>query len=94
MAESFEWDDTKDTDNQKKHGVSFEDAQYAFLDPERVIAIDERHSQHEKRYYCFGRVQGGVLTVRFTYRDGKIRIIGAGFWRRGKKSYEQNRKIH
>ena len=39
--------------------------------------------------YCFGRVGYGVLTVRFTYRDGIIRIIGAGYWRRGKKIYEE-----
>ena len=88
----FEWDETKDLDNQRKHGVSFDEAQYAFLDENRVIAEDLNHSQHEKRYYCFGlNEQGnGILTVRFTYRSGRIRIIGAGYWRRGKKIYEQS----
>ena len=88
----FEWDDTKNIDNQRKHGVSFDEAQYAFLDENRVIAEDLSHSQHEKRYYCFGlNEQGnGILTVRFTYRSGHIRIIGAGYWRRGKKIYEQS----
>jgi hypothetical protein len=33
------------------------------------------------------------LTVRFTYRSGVIRIIGAGYWRKGKKIYEAHSKI-
>ena len=88
----FEWDETKDLDNQRKHGVSFDEAQYAFLDESRVIAVDLSHSQHEKRYHYFGlNEQGnGILTVRFTYRSDRIRIIGAGYWRRGKKIYEQS----
>jgi len=85
----FEWDLTKDRQNQLKHGVSFALAQLAFLDHERVILEDLEHSEEEKRYYCIGRVSDGILTVRFTYRSGKIRIIGAGYWRKGKKVYEE-----
>jgi hypothetical protein len=48
----------------------------------------------EERFYCFGRVERGVLTVRFTYRDGVIRIIGAGFWRKGEAVYEQENNLH
>jgi uncharacterized DUF497 family protein len=84
MAASFEWDPDKDAENRSKHGVSFA----AFLDSGRVIARDLSHSQAEDRYYCFGRVGDGILTVRFTYRGHVIRIIGAGYWRRGKKIYE------
>ncbi len=90
----FEWDDNKDKINQRKHGVSFALAQLAFLDKKRVILEDVEHSNDEKRYYCLGRVAGGVLTVRFTYRKNKIRIIGAGYWRKGKKIYERENKIH
>ena len=67
----FEWDDQKDLINQEKHGVSFLQAQYAFLDSNRVIAEDTGHSHSEKRYYCFGRVRNEVMTVRFTYRTKK-----------------------
>ncbi len=63
MTTRFEWDEEKNRENQEKHGVSFELAQYAFLDPHRIIAEDLKHSQKEKRYYCFGQVGGGVLTV-------------------------------
>ena len=84
-----EWDENKNKVNIEKHGVSFNEAQQAFLDPSRVIAEDLNHSQIEKRYYCIGRVNEEVITVRFTYRDDKIRIIGAGYWRKGRKIYEK-----
>ena len=90
----FEWDSEKDTLNQEKHSVSFSVAQYAFADPHRVIAKDESHSQYEERFYCFGEVDGGILTVRFTYRSSVIRIIGAGYWRKGKAIYERENKIY
>jgi uncharacterized DUF497 family protein len=85
----FEWDAKKDAENQKKHGVAFSVAQYAFADPNRVIAEDLTHSESEQRYFCFGEVNGGILTVRFTYRGGVIRIFGAGYWRKGKAIYER-----
>jgi len=90
----FDWDADKDAANQKKHGISFARAQYAFADPRRVIAKDITHSQTEERFYCFGKVDGGVLTVRFTYRASVIRIIGAGYWRKGKTIYESENKVH
>lgn len=85
---SFEWDARKETENYRKHGVSFFLAQQAFLDASRVIARDVSHSRTESRYFCIGRAGGGILTVRFTYRNGRIRIIGAGYWRKGKQLYE------
>jgi uncharacterized protein len=90
----FEWDEEKDRENREKHGVSFELAQYAFADPERVIAQDLTHSSDETRFFCFGRMGDGILTVRFTYREGTIRIFGAGYWRKGKRLYEQAHHIH
>lgn len=90
----FEWDSAKDELNQRKHGVSFAMAQLAFLDPNRVILEDLEHGDDEKRLYCLGRVSDGIMTVRFTYRNKKIRIIGAGYWRKGKKIYEKENKIH
>ncbi len=89
MPAAFEWDPGKGAENQRKHGVSFGLAQRAFLDPKRVVARDLAHSRSEERFYCFGAVGEGVLTVRFTYRNGVIRIIGAGYWRKGKQLYEQ-----
>lgn len=94
MAQTqFEWDEAKAAANLAKHHVSFFEAQYAFADPDRVIARDLEHSNAEERFYCFGKVDSGILTVRFTYRDGFIRIIGAGFWRKGKASYEKENQL-
>lgn len=89
MTTNFEWDEKKDRENIQKHGISFYEAQKAFLDPARLIAEDLEHSKSETRYYCFGKVNEGVMTVRFTYRGHKIRIIGAGYWRKGRKIYEE-----
>jgi uncharacterized DUF497 family protein len=90
----FQWDSKKDGENQDKHGVSFAGARLAFADPCRVIAGDLSHSSIEKRHFCFGRVGDGILTVRFTYRDGVIRIFGAGYWRKGKQIYERENQVH
>lgn len=90
---SFEWDEKKNETNKRKHGLSFEQAQYAFAVPRRVIARDIEHSREEERFYCFGRAGGGIVTVRFTYRNERIRIIGAGYWRKGKEIYEKENEI-
>jgi len=90
----LEWDETKSKQNQAKHRVPFVVAQYAFADPNRVIAKDLSHTQREKRYYCFGRVGDGIMTVRFTYRRNVIHIFGTGYWRRGRKTYEKENQIH
>ncbi len=90
----FDWDEDKDAKNQKKHGVSLALAQLAFVDPKRVIAEDLSHGSGEQRYFCFGQVGAGVLTVRFTYREDVIRIHGAGYWRKGKRIYERENQVH
>ena len=90
----FEWDDKKNAFNLEKHLISFEEAQLAFLDNNRIIARDLEHSKGEERFYCFGKVNEEIITVRFTYRENKIRIIGAGYWRKGKRIYEKENKIY
>ena len=94
ITPTFAWDSRKDEANQLKHGVPFALAQYAFADSKRVIAEDIVHSATERRYFCFGQVGEGVLTVRFTYRADMVRIIGAGYWRKGKAIYERENQIH
>ena len=89
-----DWDENKNLSNQERHHVSFETAQHAFDDPRRVIIRDLAHEKGETRFFCLGMVDGGVLTVRFTYRRKRIRIFGAGYWRQGRKRYEQENKIH
>lgn len=89
---SFTWDHEKEAKNKKQHGLDFIAASEAFFDPNRKIAIDEAHSRHEPRYFCIGKVKEKIATVRFTLRGNKIRIIGAGYWRKGRKFYEEKIK--
>jgi len=60
------------------------------MDPKREIYVDSEHSKQEERFFCVGKVANRVMTVRFTYRQEIIRIIGAGYWRKGKGYYEKD----
>ena len=89
----FEWDKKKKAANIAKHGVDFTEAHTAFSDPLFLMAADEGHSKIEPRLFCIGRSKSsGILTVRFTYRGDCIRIIGAGYWRKGRKIYEKKNR--
>jgi len=88
---TFEWDETKNQENINKHNVSFEIAQEAFFDEERIIIKDIKHSNVEDRFFCIGNDGIGIITVRFTIRNGNIRIFGAGYWREGRYRYEQKK---
>ncbi len=85
----FEWDPAKEYINMHKHGVDFVTAARVFEDPKRKIVIDSKNSIVENRLFCLGKIDSKILTVRFTYRGSSIRIIGAGYWRGGKKNYEE-----
>ena len=91
----FEWDEAKNQTNIIKHNISFKNAQYAFADINRIIAIDIKHSSDiEKRYYCIGKLHNDeIVTVRFVLLNHNIRIIGAGYWRQGRKAYEEKNTI-
>jgi uncharacterized DUF497 family protein len=90
----FEWDPRKARQNEAKHGVPFELAVQAFDDPHLVLAEDAGHSGKEARYFAFGQAGGGVLTVRFTVRGVRVRIIGAGYWHKGRAFYAQANRLH
>lgn len=74
----FEWDDTKNKRNLKKHGVSFEEAQACFLDAHQVAFYDPDHSDKEYRELLIAHSsQGRLLCVVYTLRQDVIRIISA-----------------
>ena len=87
MISDFEWDEQKNRENREKHAVSFEDAQRAFQDPHRLIIRDSLHSDNEERWFCVGDIGTGIVTIRFTMRDTRIRIFGAGYWRKMRRLY-------
>lgn len=77
---SFEWDDDKNVENIRKHGVSFGEAQTAFKDECAPYYFDPDHSHEEDRYLLIGMSSSHeILIVSHCYRDGdlKIRIISA-----------------
>jgi len=50
----FEWDERKNTQNKRKHGVSFEEAETVFLDDRALLMADPDHSGHEERLVLLG----------------------------------------
>ena len=88
----FTWDVKKEAVNLLKHGVDFGTAARVFEDPHRQILYDSKHSGGEVRYFCLGKIGHRVLTVHFIYRYDVIRIIGAGYWRKGRRIYYEEEK--
>ena len=76
----FEWDKRKATNNIRKHGVSFEEAQSVFLDDYALLIDDPDHSIEEERFILLGlSLQAKLLVICHCYRDNEniIRIISA-----------------
>lgn len=86
----FEWDDDKSESNLHKHGVSFPEAQTVFADPLALTGYDPDHSDQEDRYVTMGTsLEGRLMVVAHTDRDGKVRIISAReASRRERRDYE------
>lgn len=85
---TFEWDDSKEESNLRKHGIDFSTVKIAFKDPRRVFNPNRRSST-ESRFQCIGFDGTGVLTITFTLRKGAVRAINAGYFRKGRKLYEK-----
>lgn len=75
----FEWDETKNQVNIRKHGIDFRQAVYVFSDPLALSIPDEEHSENEERWLLLGKsLSEQVLLVVHTIRyDDAIRIISA-----------------
>ena len=73
----FEWDDAKAQTNLVKHRVGFAVASRVFNDFFAFEVFDGSSETSEARFIITGMVDGIVLTVVYTERDGRIRIISA-----------------
>jgi uncharacterized DUF497 family protein len=73
----YEWDNNKNRQNQAKHGVDFYDAARVFMDFDRIEKLDNRKDYQEKRYITIGMVFEVLLTVVYTLRGNKHRLISA-----------------
>jgi uncharacterized protein len=86
---TFEWDSNKAQTNERKHGISFEEAETAFYDRNARVLDDPDHSQDEDRYILLGLSESfGLIMVCHVYRENDtcIRIISA---RRATKTEKQ-----
>lgn len=92
-----DWDPVKNSANERKHGISFEQAITVFDDPFALIAPDPKHSTPlEKREWIIGEADPGVLVVIFTLRQPRdtYRIISARRAnRRERKLYEESKGV-
>lgn len=77
---TFDWDENKNKANQKKHGISFEEAKSVFYDEQALEFSDPAHSDDETRFLMVGHsYRFRLLVVCHCYRedDSIIRIISA-----------------
>lgn len=75
----FEWDSAKEKSNQRRHRLSFAEAQQLFESGSEYLEIyDSEHSDVEDRFIAVGSIERGVAVVVYTEKEeGVIRIIGA-----------------
>ena len=76
----FEWDENKNRVNQRKHGISFDEAKTVFYDEEAMVIDDPEHSETEERFIILGlSSKANLLVVCHCYRvsESIIRIISA-----------------
>ena len=74
----FEWYPAKADANWKKHKVSFDEAKTVFGDEKHLVVPDREHSDDEERYLAIGLSdQGRFITLCFTERDPRLRLISA-----------------
>jgi uncharacterized DUF497 family protein len=87
METTFEWDIEKARSNLAKHGVSFDEACFAILDPHRVEDIDDRFGYDEERLQIIGLSSQRILfVVTNSHAQDHYRIISARPARRHEES--------
>ncbi len=73
----FEWDEAKSDACFLERGFDFGHSVRVFLDPNRLVEIDDRFDYGEPRYRVLGRIDGRTFVVVYTPRGGRFRLISA-----------------
>lgn len=90
----FEWDKGNLDKNWKKHGIINKETEEIFQDNSLLVGHDFKHSTVEIRYLLYGRTKKGkYLTVVFTRRSGRIRIISARLMNKKERNKYDQEKI-
>ena len=85
----FNWDQGNFNKNLKKHKITNEESEQVFLNPPTTIIEDTKHSSQKPRFVAIGQTDSSkLLTIIFTIRDKKIRIISA------RKSNKKERSLY
>lgn len=71
----FEWDERKNRKNQKKYGITFNEAKDVFLDPGRLVIRETAHNSEKPHWLCVGSIGEKIVKVRFTYQKSNIEIL-------------------
>ena len=81
----FEWDESKNEDNRKKHGIDFADAICVF----DGFMVNQKISVHdgEIRYKDTGIFDGAIVAVIYTMRENRYRLISVRRANRGERRY-------
>ena len=76
---TFEWDENKNQTNQRKHGISFEEAKTVFYDEQALLEYDELHSVDEDRFRILGcsDKRNILIVVHCIRKESVIRIISS-----------------
>ena len=84
----FEWDSEKAADNERKHGVTFEEAATVFLDLDYLLVPDAVDPERFVALCVSKRVR--ILFVVHCERGERVRIISARrATRREREAYER-----
>ena len=91
------WDEPKNLANQRKHGLSFEEAQEIFVSGAEYLEIfDDAHSAIEDRFIAIGPIRGGLVLVVWTERDDDVVRIISARWaeKRERRLYRAHMQRH
>lgn len=99
----FEWDDNKNSSNEIKHHINFNEAISVFYDDDALLIYDPDHSKQEERFIILGlNSKGDLLIVCHCYRSNEeiIRLISARKATKneekmyGERKYEKRIRLH
>lgn len=87
----FDWDDGNLYKNEKKHGITWQEIEEVFFNQPLLLAEDAKHSSYEFRCVAYGKSNHNKkLTMIFTKRDNKIRVISARVMSKKERVYYEN----
>jgi len=92
---SFDWDKANIVKSETKHNVKWYECEQIFFNRPLLLLDDKKHSTAEERHFVYGKTdEGRLLTIVFTIRDNKIRVISARpMSRKERRRYESEERI-